>query len=434
MRSALLEDLAAIDSHEIVMTTDTRFTRRMPLGVDSVPVSGASGASETIDALIDASDAVWLIAPETGRCLERLAARVERRGKTLLGSGAAAVRIAADKSRLSSAARTCVGTLRTTVLAQVWAAPTAERRIGYHVSSSRREARVSGCTVSAARARFRRGDRCAHRANRTEPGRRRSRAKDLVMQAFRSVGRRSGSSCDGRRAVPLAVNSQRVTGRGFSYRGGATPFDHPVPTRLAAASRTCAGIPGLRGYVGVDSRVDAFRSRGHRGEPGLTMCIRAARRARRKTSPRWADRVRRNAPAAPVLRTPRTITAAGAGVSGRFARRRWRARVMRPIIGGTLAAPTSRRQDDEGRAEPLVFERHAAALARAASTAIRADRGGGLAGAASTMAVTMTRRYGRLFRDQAGRRALGARRIRRGLSRFSGRGSTAPMGRFGRPP
>ena len=109
----LLEDLAAIDGHEIVMTTDTRFTRRMPPGVDSVPVAGglqASGASETIDALIDASDAVWLIAPETGRCLERLAARVERRGKTLLGSGAAAARMASDKSRLPRRlARTCIG-------------------------------------------------------------------------------------------------------------------------------------------------------------------------------------------------------------------------------------------------------------------------------------------------------------------------------------
>ena len=38
MRSALLEDLAAIDGHEIVTTTDTRFTRCMPPGVDSVPV------------------------------------------------------------------------------------------------------------------------------------------------------------------------------------------------------------------------------------------------------------------------------------------------------------------------------------------------------------------------------------------------------------
>jgi predicted ATP-grasp superfamily ATP-dependent carboligase len=59
---------------------------------------------------------------------------------------------------------------------------------------------------------------------------------------------------DGRRAVPLAVNAQRVAAAaGFSYRGGATPFDHPLAeAAAAAAAQACAGIPGLRGYVGVD--------------------------------------------------------------------------------------------------------------------------------------------------------------------------------------
>lgn len=59
---------------------------------------------------------------------------------------------------------------------------------------------------------------------------------------------------DGRRAVPLAVNVQRVTvASAFSYRGGSTPFEHPLAAAATdAATRTCAAIPGLRGYVGVD--------------------------------------------------------------------------------------------------------------------------------------------------------------------------------------
>ena len=40
------------------------------------------------------------MAPETDRCLERLAARVERKGTALLGSGAAAIRRASDKAGL----------------------------------------------------------------------------------------------------------------------------------------------------------------------------------------------------------------------------------------------------------------------------------------------------------------------------------------------
>jgi predicted ATP-grasp superfamily ATP-dependent carboligase len=59
---------------------------------------------------------------------------------------------------------------------------------------------------------------------------------------------------DGRRAVPLAVNAQRVAaGAAFAYRGGSTPFSHPLAAAAAdTAVRTCATIPGLRGYIGVD--------------------------------------------------------------------------------------------------------------------------------------------------------------------------------------
>jgi hypothetical protein len=59
---------------------------------------------------------------------------------------------------------------------------------------------------------------------------------------------------DGHRAVPLTVNAQRLTaGAALAYRGGSTPFDHPLASAAAeAATRTCAAIPGLRGYVGVD--------------------------------------------------------------------------------------------------------------------------------------------------------------------------------------
>jgi predicted ATP-grasp superfamily ATP-dependent carboligase len=59
---------------------------------------------------------------------------------------------------------------------------------------------------------------------------------------------------DGRRAVPLAVNAQRLrASQRFTYCGGVTPLTHPLAGRAAeAACRTCRAVPGLRGYVGVD--------------------------------------------------------------------------------------------------------------------------------------------------------------------------------------
>jgi predicted ATP-grasp superfamily ATP-dependent carboligase len=262
MRSALLEDLAAIDGHEIVVTTDARFRRPAPRGAQIVSIDSAGGglqASGLIDALIAASDAVWLIAPETDRCLERLAARVERSGKMLLGCSAAAVRTAADKSRLPARlARGGIGHPETSVLASGVNSRITARRIGYPVVV--KPSRGAGCQgvrlvrherdLGAALA-------AAHRANGTGLGRRSSKSEGgaLVMQRY-VRGRAASVSVitDGHRSVPLAVNAQQVTAAaGFSYRGGATPFDHPLAEAAAdAASRTCAGIPGLRGYVGVD--------------------------------------------------------------------------------------------------------------------------------------------------------------------------------------
>src|SRR5688572_12813156 len=274
MRSALLEDLAVLRSHSIVATSDVRFSRRTPPGIDLVsvaggihPSTGARGAlsevegqaSGTIDEMIAAADAVWLIAPETDRGLERLAARVERSGKILLGPGAVAVRIAADKSRLPRRlARLGIGHPETSVLAPGVNARIAARRIGYPVVV--KPARGAGCRgVRLARHARELGMAidAAHQANGTGLGHRSSKSEggSLVMQRYvRGQAASVSLLADGRRAVPLAVNAQRVNaGVALAYRGGSTPIDHPLAAAAAdAATRTCAAIPGLRGFIGVD--------------------------------------------------------------------------------------------------------------------------------------------------------------------------------------
>jgi predicted ATP-grasp superfamily ATP-dependent carboligase len=296
MRSALLEDLAALRGHSIVATTDPRFTRPVPRGVELVSnvgraLSGSPGGPrggavtrptiEGIDWLVNECDAVWLIAPETDRCLERLAARVERSGKILLGSGAGVVRMAADKSRLPRRlARVGIGHPETSVLTPGVNARIAARRLGYPVVV--KPARGAGCRgVRLAHHAWELAAAidAAHHANGTGLGRRSSKSEGgpghrspksdgalghrssksegdlLVMQRY-VRGRAASVSllADGDRAVPLAVNAQRVTaGPAFVYRGGSTPLEHPIAAAAAdAATRACAAIPGLRGYVGVD--------------------------------------------------------------------------------------------------------------------------------------------------------------------------------------
>ena len=100
MRNALVADLAALRRHHIVTTVDRRFPlRRTPAGVEVVTLTATR--PRLLDELLASVDAVWLVAPETGGCLERLAARAVKRGAVLLGPSAAAIRSASDKAGLA---------------------------------------------------------------------------------------------------------------------------------------------------------------------------------------------------------------------------------------------------------------------------------------------------------------------------------------------
>lgn len=264
MLLALIADLAAIDGHQILTTMDPRFPLSAPACVDVVTMSSARGT--LLDALISSVDAVWLVAPETERCLERLTARAERKGIALLGSGSAAIRRASDKAALPRLlSRHGVPHPNTRVLDPSRAGWTAglkiaARELGYPLVI--KPARGAGCE-GVSLARDARELRHAIAIARQTGGRGR-----LVLQRYvRGVAASVALLADGRRAVALATNAQWIQrGRGpqragragvlsrpFSYRGGTTPLDHPLAGRAGEeAVRACEAIPGLRGYVGVD--------------------------------------------------------------------------------------------------------------------------------------------------------------------------------------
>ncbi len=246
MRDALVADLAAICRHRIVTTVDPRFPLRAPPGVEVVALPPRGGA--LLDGLMASADAVWLVAPETDGCLERLATRVEKKGKTLLGPGAAAIGRASDKAGLPRRlARYGVPHPPTRVLRPEADWGIAAREVGYPVVV--KPARGAGCHgVCLARnpGELRRAVDMARRAN--------GRGRLLLQRYLRGVAASVSLLADGRRAVALTVNFQWVrASRPFAYRGGATPLDHPLAGRaVEAALRTCQALPGLRGYVGVD--------------------------------------------------------------------------------------------------------------------------------------------------------------------------------------
>ncbi len=224
MRAALIADLAAIGRHEIV-----------------------TSAESSLDAAIASVDAVWVIAPETYGCLERLAARVERHGKVLLGSSAEMIGRASNKAALARLLATHGIRHPKTRLLRAGAAwsPLAPD-IGYPLVV--KPTRGAGCQgVSLVHA-------ASDMPQAIETARRASAEAVLLQRYVDGTAASVSLLADGRRATPLMINAQDVRGpRLFSYEGGSTPFDHPLADEAVdAAVRTCEALPGLRGYVGVD--------------------------------------------------------------------------------------------------------------------------------------------------------------------------------------
>lgn len=259
MLTALVADLAAIDGHRIVTTADPRFPPAAPAGVDVVTLSRMKSTRGTLpDALLSSVDAVWLIAPETDRCLERLTARAERKGVALFGSGSAAIRRASNKAALPRLlAHHGVLHPKTRVIHSSRAGwkeklKIAARELGYPLVV--KPARGAGCEgVSLARDARELGPAVAMVRRTKGVGR-------LLLQRYvRGVAASVSLMADGRRAVALATNAQWIRSRAgmlsrpFVYRGGMTPLEHPLARRAGElAVRACEAIPGLRGYVGVD--------------------------------------------------------------------------------------------------------------------------------------------------------------------------------------
>jgi predicted ATP-grasp superfamily ATP-dependent carboligase len=249
MRSALVADLSALGSHEIVTTADAGVPHDLPPGVRVIALPDGDVARErALGAAIETVDAVWLIAPETGRCLERLASSVEQRRTTLVGSGAAAIWRAADKARL--ARRLAAANVRHPKTRAVGPAVNAARAaaaIGYPivVKPARGAGSEGVCLVLDERG----------LSDAVESARQATGDGPILLQEYiRGAAASVSLLVDNRHAVPLSLNAQAIGPLpAFSYRGGETPFEHPLAAAaLEVASRSCTALGGLRGFVGVD--------------------------------------------------------------------------------------------------------------------------------------------------------------------------------------
>jgi predicted ATP-grasp superfamily ATP-dependent carboligase len=251
MRDALVADLAAPGHHDIVTTVDPRFPLVAPSGVEIVAPAEAPKARgrAAFDSIVASVDAVWVIAPETDRCLERLATRVESAGRMLLGSGAAAVRRASDKATLAHRLRRrSIPHPDTRVLRAGEDYRSLARAIGYPmVVKPARGAGCDGVAIARGAGELSQAVACARRAARN--------GRVLLQRYVRGVPASVSLLANRHGAVALSVNRQslRCREQRLEYSGGCTPLEHVrAASAVDAAVRTCQALPGLRGFVGVD--------------------------------------------------------------------------------------------------------------------------------------------------------------------------------------
>ena len=249
MRAALVADLSAMGRHEIVTTADARVGGDLPHGVEVVTLPyGDRARNATLDSVIAGVDAVWLIAPETAGCLEQLAVRVERRGRTLLGPGSATIAAVSNKAQLARRlGEAGVRHPKTRHVAASSRADAAAREIGYPVVVKPVSGAGShGVSVACDARDLPRAVDAARGAG--------GSADVLVQEYVRGAAASVSLLANRRDALPLTVNAQTIAGPpSFEYVGGETPFEHPLaPLAVTAALDTCRAVPGLRGFVGVD--------------------------------------------------------------------------------------------------------------------------------------------------------------------------------------
>jgi len=248
MLEALLADLLSLQKHQISVQVDRRRLPRLRARPDLQVVDSGSNDDQCFAQMVKESDAAFLIAPETDGRLEAITAAVERCGKLVVGSSAAAVKAAADKMLTYRLLKVRdIPTPTTIRLRPADDLASIGRRLGYpavvkpidgvgcHGVFIIRQSSELEQTIAAAR--------------RTAPG------AALIAQPYIDGVHASVSFLtDGSRSLPLTLNLQEIRGRSrLRYHGGSAPFDHPLRAlAFRRAEEVVQAIPGLKGYVGID--------------------------------------------------------------------------------------------------------------------------------------------------------------------------------------
>lgn len=249
MLKAVLGDFLALGRHQVVTTLDYRLTSRFRhLPSCRVETIREGEHQQGFASLVEETEAVLIIAPETNLILADLTAVVEARGKLLLGSSREAVIAMGNKAtayrRLSERGLPVPETHE--VRFGDDPSPIAGR-LGYPVVAKPIDG--VGCQ----------GVFVVRKEEELWPVlsslKRETRSDRFLLQRYiRGTHASVSLLSTGQEALPLTLNAQIIRGsKQLCYRGGRVPLAHRLEARAFENARAVLpAAPGLRGYFGVD--------------------------------------------------------------------------------------------------------------------------------------------------------------------------------------
>ena len=256
MLRTLIADFKAA-GHAVTTMLDSRIAKlNPPIVADCVvPVSSSKESQANLQKVANETDAVYVIAPETGGVLQSLVALIEQTNATSLNCSASAIEKVSDKAGvhdfLKKRGILMPETLVFSVLDNVAEIKRAIRdRVNFPLLFKPSDG-VSCCGLSVVR----NEDQVAGAIAKIKQA---SSSKLFLVQEL--ITGDPASVClfsTGSKAVPVSLNWQEVnldTPEACSgYSGGSVPFAHSRRSEaFKAAEKIVKSFPELRGYVGVD--------------------------------------------------------------------------------------------------------------------------------------------------------------------------------------
>ncbi len=254
MLSALVEDFRDL-GEEIVTTLDSRL-KHLQNHINAHNIIQISGGEfeENFDKTVADSEAVLLIAPESAEILYKLALRVEKAGKLLLGPSSDAIKVATDKAETHKKALEAhvlvPSAIRVSFAERLDIIDKICRQIGYPVVFKPIDGVGGGgiCIVA--------------KPNDIDAGLE-TVNKETQLETFQVQKLINGLDVSVSALVslkeirPISLNAQLVKlsppGGQSEYQGGYLPISHTLMAETFKNSqKVLQHIEGFRGYVGLD--------------------------------------------------------------------------------------------------------------------------------------------------------------------------------------